>query len=139
MALSGGTGWALTPPVLNVDAFGAVARVFIRACAAFNQQDLPTLGDLLADDAVLYRVNSGTPILRKADILAYLATKFSTDRPICAPVTTELHPPSLPTTARGTALWGSGTDSTIMFQIRYEIHFQPRDPYLITSLWARPG
>jgi hypothetical protein len=59
------------------------------------------------------------------------------DKPVFAPVTTVLHPATLPTSVRGTALWGDNDEGEhTVLPIQYEFHFEPNAPYLITSLWA---
>jgi hypothetical protein len=133
-----GAGSPMTAPGLDLTAFQAVAEAFINACNAFNNQNLATLTGMIDDNAVMYRIKSGNPIVGKQAILDYLNEKFGGDRPLCALITTELHPPSLPTSVRGTAYWESASDPTIGFRVKYEIIFD-RDTYLITSFWARPG
>jgi hypothetical protein len=132
-----------TAPNLNLPDYVGVITTFIDAYNAFNTQDLATLGNLIADDAVLYSVNSGTEWRPKTAILPYLQDKFTTVRPICALVSIELFPPSLPTTVRGEAVWsytgnGIALPNPTTFPIKYEFRIQPDRPYLITSMWARP-
>jgi hypothetical protein len=115
-----------------------VITTFINAYTAFNKWDLITLGGLIADDAVLYCINSGAAWSGKPYILEYLKGKFATDKPICALVSIELHPPGLPTTVRGVANWSyTGLPNPTTFSINYEFRIHP-STHLINWMWARP-
>jgi hypothetical protein len=131
------TSWDSPLPRLDVDAFAQVASTFINFCDAFNKQDSTKIGSLLTDNAILYRIKSGTAIRGKPDVLKYLQGKFDTEKPTCSPVTTALHPPNLPTSVRGVALWGSAATPSATYSIQYEVLFQPDAPNKITSMWAR--
>jgi hypothetical protein len=128
----------VTTPKLNLTQFSDVAKEFIKACNAFNTHKIETLEAMIDPDAVMYRIKSGNPIVERGPIVDYLRDKFSDDMPICALITTELFPPSLPTSVRGIALWGSAKDPTVSFRVQYEISFRRERPHLVTSFWARP-
>src|SRR4051812_44733879 len=122
---------AIAAAYLDVDAFVEVARNFIEFCAAFNRQDLDFIDPLLAADAIVYRVRTDEPLIGKAAVKEYLKEKFEY-KPICAPVTVTLHPPSLPTLVHGVALWTTKTTGTAgqtdyasEFSFNYELRFQP--------------
>jgi hypothetical protein len=135
-----GTAGNLAPaPVLELEVFLGVTTTFHNAVIAFNQQELRRLEDLLAENVRLYKVNSGIPVSGgKAAVIEYLE-RVMVDKPIFAPVTTALHPPTLPTSVRGVALWRRSDKATsTALSIKYEFFFQPDAPYLITSLWAKP-
>jgi hypothetical protein len=129
-----------TAPNLNLVDYVGVISTFINAYTAFNNQDLAALGNLIDNDAVLYTLNTGTAIRGQPAIMQFFQTKFASEKPICALVSIELHPPGLPTTVRGEAHWSyAGWTNPTTFSVHYEFRFQPHYPYLITWMWATPS
>ncbi len=126
-------------PELQAAIFQGVAAKFLEAVNAFNRiglteaQAIAAIGPLLDDNVKLYHINNGAPVSGRREVVLFLTAVLG-QHPILAPVTSSLHPPSLPTSVRGTALWRRNQASPTL-SIRYAFDFQPDPPHLITSLW----
>ena len=128
----------LVAPPLDADVFSKVITKFARAINAFNAQQTDVIKELSSPNAVLYKVSSGEPYRDAEGIQKYLE-EYNKDgnKRSFTPLTVALHPPILPTSVRGLALWSRENEDTIT--VRYEFHFDRADDYKVTLMWAAPA
>lgn len=112
---------------------------FAAVVAAFNDQDLDSISQILDSDVMLTSLNPPTTYYGQTQVLEFLNNKFGqTKKPILQPLTTNVDVAK--GKVFGTALW---TDhDTPNAHITYEFTFVLRDgntpQWYVINLWGSP-